>query len=271
VGRTTVLGMDVEAASPEHQPPNQPWLGLHDTGHGYLSFYYSDPLARYPVRELTRPGDNKSDPNIETGTYGLFSTCEPKMRNRVVVDGAATLLFVTRRGGRRVLAGYYHVGWFTEGALGADQRDWALAADAARFIDPIPLEDLATAIPVCAGAFRTYRRVGPADASRLRAEMDARPDRTPGYLGELTRIERFAARCTGYAYPSWGRETGFGWESAHDFYRQADAATAAAPNSSRTNRWRCTACRAVIPNDALLKQCPACRAVGTLSPFHEED
>jgi hypothetical protein len=261
--------MTATAASPDHRPPNPPWLALRDTGHGYLSNYYSDPLARYPVRELTRPGDNKSDPNIETGSYGLFSTCEPKMRNRVVADGAATLLFVTRRAGRRVLAGYYHVGWYTEGALGADQRDWALAADTARFIDPIPLDDLAAAVPVCAGTFRTYRRVDPTQASRLRAEINGHPDRTPDYLGELARIERFATRCTGYAYPSWGRQAGFGWGSAPDFYRQADAATAAAPNSSPRNRWHCSACSAIFPNGALLKQCPACRAVGTLTPADE--
>ena len=78
--------------------------------------YYSEPLARWPVREITRPGDNKSDPNIETGTYGLFSTCEPGMRNRIVHDGAATIFFLTtrKRGEGRVLSGYYHVGWYTE-------------------------------------------------------------------------------------------------------------------------------------------------------------
>ncbi len=93
-----------------------PWKAVNDKGLGYLSVYFSDPLARWPVREITRPGDNKSDPNIETGTYGLFSTCEPGMRNRIVHDGAATIFFMTtrKRGAGRVLAGYYQIGWFTE-------------------------------------------------------------------------------------------------------------------------------------------------------------
>lgn len=262
--------MTAEAASPEPRPPNVPWLALRDTGRGYLSYYYSDPLARYAVRELTRPADNKSDPNIETLTYGLFSTCEPMMRNRVVADGAATLLFVTRRAKRRVLTGYYHVGWYAEGALGADQRDWALAADAARFVDPIPLDDLAADVPSCAGAFRTYRRLDPPDAAALRAYVDTRPDKTAAYLCELARIERFTAHRTGYAYPSWGRKDGFSWDVAPDFYRRPDAVTAVAPNSSRTGRWCCTACDVVVPNGALLKQCPACRAIGTLTPDEQK-
>ncbi len=263
--------MTDDVAWTDPRPPRPPWVALRDNGGGYLSYYYSDPLARYPVRELTRPADNKSDPNIETLTYGLFSTCEPKMRNRVVVDGAATLLFVTRRGGRRTLAGYYHLGWYTEGALGADQRDWALAADTARFVDPIPLAELADAVRACARTFRTYLRLDPQDVARLRAEVDSRPDRTDGYLRELARVEQFAIRRTGYAYPSWGRDRGFGWDAASDFFRRAGNLTTAAPNSSRTGRWRCSACAAVVPNGALLKQCPACRAVGTLTPDVQED
>ncbi len=94
-----------------------PWRELSDAGRGYLSVYFSEPLARWPVREITRPADNKSDPNIETGTYGLFSTCEPSMRNRIVNDGAATVFFLTtrRKHQGRVVSGYYHVGWYTEG------------------------------------------------------------------------------------------------------------------------------------------------------------
>jgi hypothetical protein len=252
------------------QVASPPWLRLADRGGGYLSYFYSDPLARYPVRELTRPADNKSDPNIETLTYGLFSTCEPQMRNRIVADGAATLLFVTRRNGRRVLAGYYHLGWYAEGALGAAQRDWALAADEARFIDPVPLDEVAQSVPACGRRFRLFTRLDASEVALLRAEVDARPDLTDAYLRELARIERFAARRTGYAYPSWGRDTGFTWAAAGDFLHKPDAAPTAAPNSSPTGRWCCTTCEAVVQNGALLKQCPACRAVATLTPDDQE-
>ena len=50
--------------------------------------YLADDLSRLPVRHITRPHDNKSDPNIETGTYGLFSTCENQMRSGIVNRGA---------------------------------------------------------------------------------------------------------------------------------------------------------------------------------------
>src|SRR5690349_12165 len=125
-------------ASRDWAPPAQPWSLIKDNGTGYLSIYLNEPLARWPIREITRPGDNKSDPNIETGTYGLFSTCEPHMRRRIVLDGAATVFFMTSRRGRgRLLTGYYHMKWFSEGGRGAENKDYALAADQVRFVDPI--------------------------------------------------------------------------------------------------------------------------------------
>ena len=63
-------------------PPAAPWTALevNTPATGYLSVYLSEDLSRLPIRAITRPYDNKSDPNIETGTYGLFSTCERAMR-----------------------------------------------------------------------------------------------------------------------------------------------------------------------------------------------
>ena len=52
------------------KPPRSPWILLSsesDSG-GYLSFYYSDDMSPLPVRWVTKPGDNKSDPNLETLT-----------------------------------------------------------------------------------------------------------------------------------------------------------------------------------------------------------
>lgn len=250
-------------------PPNPPWIPLVDQGRGYLSAYYSDPLARYPVRQLTRPADNKSDPNIETGTYGLFSTCAPPMRNRIVQDGRATVLFVTSHAGRpRAIAGYYRVGWYTEGTRGAVRKDFALAAASGRWVDPLPLAEATQAVPAAAGWFRTYKPLTPAAVSALVALVDAREDRTSRYLYELHRLEQFARSRTGFAYPSWGRKDGFTWDDAHAYFHSPGAADA--PNSSPTSLWLCRECRRIIHNAALLKVCPACHAAGSLEPHLKE-
>jgi len=256
------------------RPPAPPWEPLADSGRGYLSVYYSDPLARYPVREVTRPGDNKSDPNVETLTYGLFSTCEPRMRNRIVHDGAATLFFVTSHRPRvraRAIAGYYVIGWQTQGTRGAQNHDYALAARTARFIDPIPVTDLDGELAAaCAGRYRTCKPLRPDASAELRSLVDARPDRLPDYLGELDRLEHFAQARTGYAYPSWGREHGFSWHDAPAYYYDATSAATDAPNSSPTGKWLCTACQLIITNTALLKRCPVCGAMATLIPHMQE-
>lgn len=253
--------------TPHVKPPNAPWVPLADTGRGYLSVYLSDKLARWPVREVTKPADNKSDPNLETLTYGLFSTCEPQMRNRIVQDGAATLFFVTtHRQKTRVLTGYYALAWYTEGTRGAENRDYALAASTARFIAPIPLSDLPGQLrEECGGWFRTQKPMAVETTEALRNVVDNCPDRTSDYLRELARLERFGHDRTGYSYPSWGREDGFSWDDAPAYYKQPGS-PAVAPNGTPSGRWRCTDCHHIIPNKALLKRCPVCKAMATLVP-----
>jgi hypothetical protein len=250
------------------RPPASPWQPLNDTGRGYLSVYFSDPIARWPVREITRPGDNKSDPNIETGTYGLFSTCEPGMRNRIVQDGAATIFFLTTRqsGQGRVLSGYYHVGWFTEGTQGAVNRDFALAADNVRFIDPISTRNLPEPLSAtCSAPFRTMKPLDQQTVEALRTICDNAVNRSGRYLAEVQRVERFAKTRSGYAYPSWGRENGFTWADADEYY-QNDSDLSKVPNSSKTKKWRCRECGYVIKSGALLKKCPLCKQMATLVP-----
>lgn len=248
-----------------------PWRELQDAGRGYLSVYFSEPLARWPVREITRPADNKSDPNIETGTYGLFSTCEPSMRNRIVHDGAATIFFLTTRKAHqgRVLSGYYHVGWYTEGTQGAVNRDFALAADLMRFIDPVLTSDLPEPLRgICSAQFRTMKPIEPETVIALRKICDERPNRLVEYLGEVDRVEAFARARSGYSYPSWGREAGFSWDDAPDYY-QTDDELSKVPNSSRSRKWRCRECGYVIKSGALLKKCPLCKQMATLAPAEE--
>ena len=250
--------------------PGHPWKPLDDEGLGYLSVYFSDPMSRYPVRDITRRADNKSDPNIETGTYGLFSTCEPSMRNRVVQDGAATIMFITtpRPKGGRFLTGYYHVAWYTEGARGAANRDYALAADTIRFIDPIAISTLPAQLSEsCSVPFRQTKRLDADEVVQLRAICDEVDDKTDRYLDEVSRIERFAASQTGYSYPSWGREHGFSWVDATDYYFDPKMLPIAeVPNSTKTRRWRCHGCDFVITSVALLKKCPVCNTSASLAP-----
>jgi hypothetical protein len=248
-----------------------PWKALEDKGIGYLSVYFSEQIARWPIREITRRGDNKSDPNVETATYGLFSTCEPGMRNRVVEDGAATIFFVTTHhpGRGRSLTGYYHVDSYTEGTQGAINRDFALAADKVRFVDPIALSSLPSDLQTYASVpFRQIRRTDVSLTLGYRDVIDSEPDRTDRYLSEIARVEQFARALTGLAYPSWGREAGFTWGEAADFY-QTDDDLSRVPNSSKSRTWRCTECGYVIKNSALLKKCPLCKETASLVPEGE--
>ena len=162
------------------EPPAAPWspLRLASPATGYLSVYYADDLGRLPVRHITRPRDNKSDPNIETGTYGLFSTCERQMRSGIVDTGAQYIFFVCRWGGRRVVSGYYRLAWKAPGTLhSATTKDFALAADAVQFVDPpIPIADLPEPLASVAGTrFRLSKRIGSAPTEALVSILNGAP------------------------------------------------------------------------------------------------
>jgi hypothetical protein len=148
---------------------NSGWTSLaaDDQAGAYLSVYYSSPLARWPVRDITKVRDNKSDPNLETLSYGMFSTCEPRMRTSIVNRSIGEIFFLTNfRGEGRVLTGYYKLGWHRPGPLTGATKDFVLAARSACFIDPIPIGDVpAPAGPELAGQFRTEKMIGPAESS----------------------------------------------------------------------------------------------------------
>jgi len=254
------------------RPPNPPWLALaaHAPDRGYLSYYYSDDLSALAVRAVTRLGDNKSDPNLETATYGLFSTCERQMRAGVVNQGLPYLFFVTRRGRRRVLAGYYRIAWYCAGPFSQGQPDSALAANRLRFVHPpLPFDELPDGLREHATRrFRTSLRADAGQTQQLLELLEARPDRTADYLGEIDRLERFNRYHTGFR--CWQRTEPFGWQAARDYLHpeptdQWSTAEAVA-NRSPTGRWHCLACDRTIRNDALLKACPACNALGSLRP-----
>ena len=94
-------------------PPNSPWipLAICEANGGYIGTFLNDDLSALPVRAITRVGDNKVGPNLETKTYGLFSTCHKIMRKSTVRRGCRHVFFITNRRGVRVLAGLYLIKW----------------------------------------------------------------------------------------------------------------------------------------------------------------
>lgn len=253
------------------KPPGPPWRCLVATEPptGYLAFYYSDDLSALPVRHVTRPGDPKSDPNLETGTFGLFSTCEPGVRSAIVNRGARYLFFLTSRARARVFAGFYRVAWWCGEPRGAS-RDVRLAADQVHFVaEPIPVVDLPE--PARSSASRQMRNCRPIDAEitqQLLMAIGQRPDATAEYLVEIERLERFNAYRTSVRYPGWGQNQPFTWNLAEDFLDELQAGSApgeaSVKNQSKTQLWRCPSCHEVRKNQSRLRRCPACKQVVTL-------
>jgi hypothetical protein len=249
-------------------PPNAPWrkIKVSQLAGGYLSFHYSDDLSSLPVRWVTKVRDNKSDPNIETATYGLFSTCSPNMRKGVVKKGIRSIFFCTRRGGERCLTGFYHVGWYTQGPLGAG--DYCLAADRIHFVEhPISLvavdKELGTKI---SKRFRGMRCLSPKECNELESLLLKQPDFTHRYLQEIDRLERFNLRYTGYRYVSWRQDRKFDWQYGAEYLKPTARAGPGVHNSSASDSWTCSSCRTNVKNKALLKRCPHCGGLATLKP-----
>lgn len=205
------------------RPPNFPWVALAvgNSGRAALSFYYSDPKSDVPVREIMRPYDNKADPNLETMTYGLFSTCERRMRVGIVRHGINLIFFCTNRDGPKVLTGYYRVGWCfrmppTQDS-GSRLDDFALAAREVRFVTPgFPLSELTQYLngKEIATNFRPFRYLERDLASRLLSLLTDTPDATPQYLSEIHRLEQMNLSRYGYLYKNRDLKTGFTWETA---------------------------------------------------------
>lgn len=260
------------------RPPAAPWRPIpsRPEARSYLSVYLSDDLSRLPVRAVTLLGNNKSDPNFETGTYGLFSTCERGMRSGAVRRGAETIFFLTNHRERgRVITGYFDLGWFTEGSLWPHIRDYALAARKWRFVDPIVIKELSEALQgEVSRPFRLNKLIDHATASELRALINSRADRTPEYVAEVERLERWNSYYSGgYRYVNWQRRQGFTWASASEYLTRPSGTYggASALNSSPSGWWKCDSCGAANFSGALLKACPTCGALGTLRPISTPD
>lgn len=253
----------------DYSPPNAPWQEIQNpTGAGYLSVYYSDDLSALPVRFVTKPGDNKSDPNLETLTYGLFSTCSPSMRSGLVRRHAEYIFFTTMRSAGRVLSGFYHVHWYAA-ANSPRKADFYLAADSAYFVEAAPsLREVDRACRTNLNRrFRGTLVLEPNECAALRRYLIRLPSALPAYLAEIDRLERFSFMHSGYRYPSWRRKDKFDWAVAAKHLQQAAAVPSrTVVNASPSGRWKCSACSEGVENKALLRECPSCGALGTLQP-----
>lgn len=207
------------------RPPNPPWIPLGDSKSNIaaLSFYYSDPTSTLPVREVTKADDNKADPNFETQTYGLFSTCERGMRARAARDGMKYIFFCTNRAGVRMLTGYYRIGWFAKlpSVKGYSKTgsldDYALAASNIHFISRgFPLSDLTGYLrgKRVDRRFRTFRYIDGEMADLLAKLLDSVEDDSAKYVDEVHRLEGVNLEKYGHAYKNWKRSKGFDWNAA---------------------------------------------------------
>jgi hypothetical protein len=253
------------------RPPVGKWEELvsgPEQNGGYLFVYYSDDLSPLAVRAVTKLGDNKSDPNIETGTFGLFSTCGRSTRAGMVKRCYPWLFFLSQCNGERALTGYYRVRWYTHGAF-VGAGDVALAADKMHWVRPgIPLADLAD-IPDLnpTRRFRGCRLVTPQQAQLLRSRLDERPDESAAYIREVHRLEQFNRAHGRYQYIGWRQDHPFTWEWAGAYLMPHSKAKdgSGRQNSSASGWWACSECDALVQNQSLLKRCPICGAIGSLT------
>ena len=239
---------------------------------GYVSYYYADELARLPVRAITKIKDNKSDPNLETGTYGLFSTCQEKMRSGIVQHRPRYIFFITKpRNSPRQITGMYELGWWAPGSLSSRIRDFSLAASSVRFVTPQPLEQLPGQLAeLLSGSWRLVKRLGAEHAEQLAEYLRGREDRTEEYLLEVERMERMNQYHSSYRYPTWRRSEPWDWNEADRYLSAAPLVLGEQPkirNSSPTDWWTCSGCGEESESRALLKACPECGAIGTLGPL----
>lgn len=272
-----------------HMPPNEPWEELSDPSaqEGYLSYYLSDDVSKYAVREVTRPNDNKSDPNLETMSYGLFSTCERGMRAGAVNSNRPYIFFLTKRGDRRYLTGYYHIKWFTEGhpvfsylRSGKVQDDYILVADKMKFVHPpIPMEEIAERFndEFFSKWFRTYKITNEVRTADLLEVIDQREDVTKNYLDEIERLELVNRRYHDYRYTNWEQNERFSWEMAASYlFTETDLDISEVQerfdsiSSEDVSWWECLECGHEVESERPLKRCPNCNTIGTQIPLNRE-
>ena len=170
------------------KPPNRPWEKLIPRDdRAVIGWHYSDSNTKIPIRDVSHRTDAKADPNIETMTYGLFSTCNKPMRKSIVKNKISTVFFCTsREKAIRVCTGYYKIGWYYEFSDG----DYMLAAEKCRFVSPgFPLKQLNDYLGYPIGDwFYLWKYIEANYAKKLLDLIDSTPDFTSKYVKEISRL-----------------------------------------------------------------------------------
>jgi hypothetical protein len=245
----------------------------------YLCFYYCSPFSAYPVRNVNRivpvgrggfVADCKVDPNWETGTFGLFSTCQASIRAGVVSRHSPYLFFFgdhATEAAERGVTGYYRLRWYADG--GTYERDYCLAADKTHFVKRAISfaavnrqigTRLSNRVP------RLALMLNPKQAAGLISMLEAQPDATTDYIAEVRRLEELNARSTGgFRYVNFRRRESYSWSSVRNIKGLGGVSGRRRQrNSGPHNAWRCSACEETVRSRSLLKLCPACQSHGTL-------
>jgi hypothetical protein len=218
-----------------------PWLPLprNEEILGHISVYYSNKRANLPVRDVTKPWDQKSDPNIETMTYGLFSTCMPPGRRNIVKHGNSYLFFMTSWKEGRIITGYYELESYIDTGIKARNKsfewkfpDYALKAKRTHFVkDGIKLAKLEghksfsklgnTVDDNTISGFgpRGYVHLDQETTLAIRDALDAQADITREYIAEIHRLEKQNEEKTGYRYPTWRMKEGFSEKLFKEFLK----------------------------------------------------
>lgn len=280
----------------DHMPPNDPWEQHQPSpdAKSYLTLYYcEDEISKYPVREVTKVRDNKSDPNLETMSYGLCSTCTRDIRSGLVKNDRPYLFFCTRYNGERHLTGYYQIGWHSLGPSlltnyrnGSIRDDYRLVADEMRWIyPPISFETVVeeTGFNAIQSGFRK-KLISEDRSEQLLDILNEQEDYSKTYIEETRRLERINKRYHEYRYPTWERESEFDWGSVRNYVltttaeeeedmretleskvQELDIDTDLIASEGVTH-WTCVLCEHEFENEAPLKSCPNCDNIGGVIP-----
>ena len=187
---------------------------------GWLVYYYSNQETGLPVRDVQKPWDEKTDPNLETGTYGLFSTCAFAMRNQVFNRGDRYLFFYTNREGKRIVTGYYDLGAYVKtGFVNRGLKvtygfpDYAFLAKKIHFVEAgIPFTERRgmqwqrasiSDDGIDGFGLRTPQRLNEEETAQLIQKLNSQGDRTPEYVKQIIGLEEENLARVGYRYPTF--------------------------------------------------------------------
>lgn len=264
------------------RPPGFPWIELNPDPQApsYLCFYYVSKFSPLPVRDVNRLkksaglpiADNKSDPNLETKTFGLFSTCECDMRRGVVNRRAPYLFFFgqcrTPSGTERCVTGFYTLKWYSHG--GTHAGDFCLAADRCHFVKtPIPFSSVNRHLGTTLSARnpRLMTLIAPNRSRMLADLLESQEDVSDDYIREIKRLEMLNSNLTdGLKYVNFARRNSFCWEDIGNYPQLGQESTQPRRvNQTSENSWNCDICHTVSFSPSLLRLCPHCGSSGTLN------